>query len=157
MSGIQVLQVVLREQTVKMHFLKKKFRRSIGEIKHIFEFIDEFTHAHGVQKKTVHDVSLAVEEIFTNMVKYNPGGPSQVEMRLAIADNTLRIEMIDHEKHPFDITQSQVYDLAASVHERPVGRLGLHFVKNVMDDLAYHHQKNRTVITMIKHLGETNV
>jgi len=140
-----------------MKMLKKKFKRSIEELKSVFRFIDDFTQKHEIRKSVVQDVSLAVEEIFTNMVKYNPDGPSEVEMGLTIENNAIRIEMTDREVDPFDITKAEVYDLNRSVEDRPIGRLGIYFVKNVMDQLKYDHQNEQTVITMIKNLGETNV
>ncbi len=140
-----------------MRSSKKNFNRSIDELKYIFGFIDGFTRQYKVPKAIVHDVTLAVEEIFTNMVKYNPQGPDQVKMSMQIVNNSLRIEMTDIEEHPFDITMTNVYDLNQSVEERPIGRLGIHFVKKVMDHLEYQHQNKQTVITMIKNLGETNV
>ena len=140
-----------------MHILKRKFRRSIDELKHIFRFVAEFMEKYNAATKIVNDVSLAVEEIFTNMVKYNPEGPPFVEMVIAIQDNTLRIEIIDVEKKPFDLTRAEVYDLSRPVEDRPIGRLGIYFVKSVMDRLEYEHQKERSVITMIKNLGVKDV
>jgi len=135
----------------------KKFKRSIGELKNIFEFIDRFANKYALQAKLVHDVTLAVEEIFTNMVKYNPTGPNEIELHLLFAHNVLKIKLIDRESEPFDITKAQVYDLNQRVEQRPVGKLGIHFVKKIMDHLEYQHKNKRTVITMIKNLGETNV
>ena len=135
----------------------RKFKRSIGELKNIFEFIDRFANKYALQAKLVHDVALAVEEIFTNLVKYNPTGPNEIELHLLFAHNVLKIKLIDRESEPFDITETQVYDLNHRVEQRPVGKLGIHFVKKIMDHLEYQHQNKRTVITMIKNLGETNV
>jgi anti-sigma regulatory factor (Ser/Thr protein kinase) len=140
-----------------MKILKKKFKRSVGELKNIFLFIDGFMAKYRVHNAVVQDVSLAVEEIFTNMVKYNPEGPPDLELGLSLNDNTLRIELTDIEKKPFDPTRAEVYDLNQSLEDRPVGRLGIYFVKKVMDRLEYDHQKEKSVITMIKNLGENDV
>ena len=144
-------------QTTKMLILKRKFSRSFAELEHIFHFIEEYSEQNHVPAALVQDISLAVEELFTNMVKYNPDGPAKVELSLSIERDTLRIDLTDREKTPFDITKSEVYDLNKSVEERPVGRLGLFFVKKVMDRIEYNNNENRTVITMTKHLGERNV
>ncbi len=135
----------------------KKFKRSVGELIKIFDFIERFAKKYALQADLVHDVALAVEEIFTNMVKYNPTGPNEIELHILFAHNVLKIKLIDPESEPFDITKTQVYDLNQRVEQRPVGKLGIHFVKKVMDHLEYQHQNKRTVITMIKNLGETNV
>jgi len=136
---------------------ERKFRRSFEELGNIFRFIEEFTKPHRIQKQTVHDVSLAVEELFTNMVKYNPEGPAGIKVELRLKENLFEIRLYDREAKPYDITQAQVYDLERPAEERPIGQLGIHFVKNIMDVIDYQHKKKQTVITMKKNLGEGNV
>lgn len=136
---------------------ERKFRRSFEELGNIFRFVEEFTRPHRVQKQTVHDVSLALEELFTNMVKYNPDGPTEIKVELRIKDNFFEIRLFDREAKPYDITRTQVYDLNRPAEDRPIGQLGIHFVKNIMDVIDYRHKKEQTVITMKKNLGERNV
>jgi serine/threonine-protein kinase RsbW len=136
---------------------ERKFKRSYEELGKIFHFVEEFSTPHRIQKQTIHDVSLAVEELFTNMVKYNPDGPAEIKVELRIKDNLFEIRLFDREAKPYDITKSQVYDLNRPAEERPIGKLGIHFVKNIMDVIDYKHNNEQTVITMKKNLGERNV
>jgi anti-sigma regulatory factor (Ser/Thr protein kinase) len=54
----------------------------------------------------------------------------------------------------FDITAAQPADMSRVITNRPVGGLGIHLVKQIMDEIAYEYDERnrRSTITLIKHL-----
>ena len=52
----------------------RSFRRSFDSLEEIFAFTSEFFAAHGIDRGLLPTVDLALEELFTNMVKYSPAG-----------------------------------------------------------------------------------
>ena len=52
----------------------RSFRRSFDSLEEIFAFTSDFFAAHGIDRGLLPTVDLALEELFTNMVKYSPGG-----------------------------------------------------------------------------------
>ena len=50
------------------------FRRSFDSLQDLFAFTAGFCARHRVDVGLLPTVDLAVEELFTNMVKYSPGG-----------------------------------------------------------------------------------
>ena len=46
-------------------------------------------------------------------------------------------------------------DAALSGEERPIGGLGVHLVRNFMDKVAYERHGEDNVVTLVKHLGES--
>ena len=88
------------------------------------------------------------------MVKYNPASPGKITLEMHQKDNKIIFSLTDKESQPFDPTASRVYDLEKPVGERPVGKLGLHLVKQMMDKVDYSYNNRTTVITLVKYLGE---
>jgi anti-sigma regulatory factor (Ser/Thr protein kinase) len=43
-------------------------------------------------------------------------------------------------------------DTTLSIEDRDIGGLGVHLVKNVMDDVSYQRRNNRNIVTLTKNL-----
>jgi phosphoserine phosphatase RsbU/P len=82
-------------------------------------------------------VDLAVEELFTNMVKYAPGSQAPVHVRLDPIDGGVALTLIDHDVEPFDITRAPEVDTARPIDEREPGGLGLHLIRRMTDSVEY--------------------
>ena len=57
--------------------------------------------AHRVDESLRYSINLIVEELFTNMVKYNTGGGHPIAY-VWTSDGTLRIELVDEDVDPWD-------------------------------------------------------
>lgn len=87
---------------------------------------------------------LVIEEIATNIVKYsyNETNRDVIQLSCRHQDNHLHITIRDRGA-PFDPRDHpDPQDIAvASLDERNVGGLGLFFVRELSDELAYHHDR----------------
>ena len=140
-----------------MIHMENNFNRSISALDKVFDFVDAFARQYDITDHIVNTLDLVIEEIFTNMVKYNAGRDEDIILRLEMEDSKIVVSLIDFEDKPFDIMASSVYDLNQPAKDRPVGKLGLYLVKTVMDKVDYHHDAGKTTITMVKDLRETHV
>ena len=97
-------------------------------------------------------VNLVLEELGINILTH--GGKDmerrpEIEIVLTSEDHALTIEVLD-DGHPFDPLQdSPNPDLAATIEDRPVGGLGIHLVRNLMDDLHYQRDAGRNRLTLV--------
>ena len=137
--------------------MQKDFNRSISQLDHLFSFISKFTEKFQIGLAEKNTINLAVEEIFTNMVKYNPQSSARINLQLDFDDKKISVCLTDVESQPFDLTKARVYDLEQPVNQRPIGKLGLHLVKQMMDKVDYSYTNGTAVVTMVKYLGEGNV
>ena len=137
--------------------MEKKFRRDLNSLEEISQFIVNFVARNNLGDSMAYTLDLAVEELFVNMVKYNPGNTNDVLIELSLFDNSIIVSLTDYDVDPFDITQVKEYDCFKSLKERKVGGVGIYLVKKVMDDVRYEYRDRKSKITLIKYLGSKNV
>ncbi len=99
------------------------------------------------------DLGVVLDEVVSNIVKYGYGaGPSRpVDVGLALEDGVLRVEIVD-QAAAFDPLARPAPDTAQSLEERPIGGLGIHIVKQLMDDVRYRREGGKNVLTLTKQL-----
>ncbi len=120
----------------------------------VFDFINGFVAANGIDGASAFSINLAVEEIFTNMVKYNSASAHDIAVTLAKDKNDLTVVLTDFDVEPFDVTQIAEVDVTQSLEARPVGGLGIHLVKKMVDQVDYQYANRQSTITLIKHLEQ---
>lgn len=95
-------------------------------------------------------ISLVVDELTQNVVDYAYNDtPGDVEVAVTSTDETVTIEIIDEGK-PFDpLTDAPAPDLTSPIESRPIGGLGVHFTKTLMDDVAYRRESGRNRLRIV--------
>ncbi len=135
--------------------IERRFPKDLASLAQVFQVVDGFTAGQRVSPAVSYAVRFAVEEVFTNMVKYNPNG-EDVVLALERSDQSIIIRFADVESTPFDITAVSV-DVNRTLEERRPGGLGLFLLRKMMDEVTYVHDGTRSLITMTKHLEPSHV
>ena len=135
---------------------KREFARSIEALEGLFGFIDEQLPA-GVGERFALHVHLAVEEIFTNMVRHNQPGGEHISVAVEVSGDDLHVWLMDSDVEPFDPDAVPKADVALPMAERRPGGLGLHLVKSIVDRLAYEYQDRVMRVDFVKALGGSDV
>ena len=107
--------------------------------------------------RILHEIELGVEEVFTNLVKYNPSNVNEIQIELEKINKSLVIRIIDFDVEPFDLLNAPPYNTAKNLEDRPIGGVGIHLTKKFIDDIEYHYENRNSMITLKKHLGEQRV
>ena len=120
----------------------------------VYDFLNVFTNKYKVNKTVQHHIHLAVEEIFTNMVKYNDNGDNQIELALDldIDKMDLSISLTDINAGYFSVEDVTSYDPSLPIEKRYPGNLGIYLTKKVMDFVASSQENGNLKITLIKKL-----
>jgi serine/threonine-protein kinase RsbW len=136
--------------------MERSFPRSIQSLQQIFSFIDECTTAYALPPDLMPSVDLAVEELFTNMVKYQHPGSAEIRIECERVEEALQIRMTDHNVDRFDPTSLPDPDLTLPIEQRRPGGLGIFLTKRVMDDLHYEYRERTSIITVTKSFRRTD-
>ncbi|MCP4560799.1 MAG: ATP-binding protein [Bosea sp.] len=97
----------------------------------------------------VFKLNLALDELITNTIAYGyaerKDGEIDIEMRRH--DDRVVVRLID-QAVAFDPFEVAVADTTSSLEDRPVGGLGIHFVRTLIDEVSYSRDDDRNVITL---------
>ncbi len=132
--------------------MQRAFKKDFTSLNKIFDFLDGFIVSHRVNESIAFSVKFAVEEVFTNMVKYNPAGKDDVVINLDIDGKAMTISLLDSEEKPFDLTKAEPANVNLPLEERKPGGLGIHLTKKLMDKVDYEHKDKKSKITLVKYL-----
>ena len=130
----------------------REFGKDLGSLDEVFAFLDEVLPATQLDDRGLYVLYLAVEEIFTNMVKYNSGSSTRLAVRIATEADRVRIDLVDPDTDPFDPTTLPPVDTSAPIENRERGGLGLHLIRTMADGFDYHYEHREMKVSVTKHL-----
>lgn len=128
-------------------------RNDIQQIPTLAEWIDGL----GIPDEYNMPINLALEEIVTNVMLYaypsSNEGKVFVEFVKAKGEAGERlIFTITDSGIPFDPTQAPEVDTTLSAEDRDIGGLGIHLVRQLMDEIAYERSDNKNILTLVKNI-----
>ena len=132
--------------------MEKKFKRQILDLENIFQFLQECFLTYNIDQSFTFSARFIVEEIFTNMVKYNHTANDSITISVEKKNNTVVISLTDYDVDPFDPRTTEEVDPTKSAQDRAIGGLGIYLVKKMVDNIDYEYVDRRSKITVIKHL-----
>ena len=128
----------------------QSFKRSIDSVAGLYRFSEDIMAAAGIDESVRFTVHLAMEELFVNLVSYNPGADREIQVDVEVANNGVVVTIVDHDADEFDVTKERPVDTGASLRERKPGGLGLHLIQHMVDTLEYDYRDGRSKIRFSK-------
>ena len=131
---------------VKRDAVKRReqtFSRSVDALPAMVAFTDELFAEQWADSRLRPTIDFALEELFTNMVKYSPMGTADVRIDVMAVEGGLEVTMTDHGVAPFDVTRAPDVDVDAPIERRRPGGLGLHLTRRLVDSLDYAYDEAR--------------
>lgn len=131
------------EETITMN-------ADIANLAKLREFIKKQGERAGISDDILFNLSLAVDEACTNIIKYGYEGlvSGEITVTLKLFTDHAVITILDHGR-AFDPDKAPDPDINAPWQERKIGGLGWHLIKEITDDATYHsdpQQGNRLVL-----------
>jgi serine/threonine-protein kinase RsbW len=126
------------------------FKRSIDAVADVYRFSEDLMAAANIDESVRFPVHLAMEELFVNLVSYNPGARQDILIDVQIAKGGVVVTITDHDAAEFDVTRERPVDTGASLRERKPGGLGLHLIQHMVDTLEYDYRDGRSKIRFSK-------
>jgi len=110
----------------------------VAEVVRLAAAAERFLEENDVSGAPADSVQLALEEVVTNVIKYgfDDDGAHDVRVSLSVGEDAVLLS-IEDDGHPFDPLQAPEPDLDAPLEQRQVGGLGLHLVRQMVDEATY--------------------
>ena len=129
-----------------------EFPASSVALGRVMAFIAETSRELGLDAGTAHAVRLAVEEVFTNICAHGHRDtePGPVEVEVMTSPEGVVVTVSDRAA-VFDPSTAPTPDLDADWQDRPLGGLGWHLVRQVMDEVEHRARPGGgNVVTLVK-------
>ncbi|MEZ5906364.1 MAG: ATP-binding protein [Geminicoccaceae bacterium] len=112
-------------------------------------FVD-FLGRHGIDEARLVPFEIAFDEVMTNICRYawQDAGQHVIEVRAELAGDLVRVTFSD-DGIAFDPLAGEPTGLDDDIEEREIGGLGIHLVRELMDELHYVRDEpyNRLILT----------
>ena len=136
--------------------MQRDFKRHLDSLAGLYEFSEKIMADKNLPDGVRFPVHLAMEELFVNMVHYNPTVTADIEVSITVGD-TVTVALVDNGGVEFDVTEKRTVDVDAPLEERKPGGLGVHLVQNLVDTLQYDYHDGRGEVIFTKGSGTGNV
>ena len=132
--------------------MRQEFPRHLSSLAGLYEFSEAIMSEHDLPDGVRFPVHLAMEELFVNMVHYNPEVTTDIEVDVSV-DGKVTVSLVDNGGAEFDVTVKRDVDVDSPLEERTPGGLGIHLIQNLVDTLEYEYQDGRGEVIFTKGSG----
>lgn len=126
-------------------------RARLDDLERVHHFIDEFARATDLNETLVFAVRLAIEEAVVNLIQHGyKQAPGPIHLSIEADAHQVTVMIGDHAP-PFPPDRAPQPRLGHDLASRPIGGLGWHFIRAMMDEIRYRSDPEQgNVLTLIK-------
>ena len=126
---------------------------SVRELERLATAVSDFCRANALDDDVEFDLNLGLEELFTNSLRHGGcrGIQDAARIRLRAAPEGIEVEYLDRGS-PFNPLDAPRPDLAAPLVHRQDGGLGIHLVRQIMQDVRYRRVADTNELKMIRRM-----
>lgn len=121
------------------------------EVPRLNTFVSDMCNSLDAPLDVTAQVQLAVEEAVVNVMDYAYPAGTRGELTVEVQADDEQLQFVIRDTGiPFDPTTTPEIDTTLSAKDRPIGGLGIHLVRQIMDDVQYRRIGEFNVLTLIK-------
>ena len=128
-----------------------KLPAMIEHLESLLGFVSEHAKEQGFTSDMLKKIELASEEALVNVFNhaYPDKHDGEVEVSCGLDDNNKFVIEIMDSGTPFNPLSLSQPNLTEDVSERPIGGLGIHLIKKMMDEVEYRREGNNNILSLI--------
>lgn len=117
--------------------------------------VEEFGASLGLSGKVIFHLTLCLDELVTNIIDYGYADYDEhpIDVTISYEDDVITILVVD-DATPFNIMDAPEPELDTPLEERerPIGGMGVHIIKNMMDEIDYKRDGDKNVLRLTKRI-----
>ncbi|MBI3249228.1 MAG: SpoIIE family protein phosphatase [Deltaproteobacteria bacterium] len=127
------------------------FKNQLSEIGRLARVVEAFAERCHLSTSLAFELNVALEEIVTNVISYgyDDAGEHEIMLRLSSTGEEVTAEVED-DGRPFNPLAAAPPDTSKPLADRPMGGLGIHLVRKIMDAVEYRRQQEKNLLVMKK-------
>ncbi|MGD9174923.1 MAG: ATP-binding protein [Desulfobacterales bacterium] len=126
-----------------------ELKNDLSELETLCQHLTKFGQDEKLSEACITDINICLDELFTNIVCYgfkdNQEHITRFEMYLENNELTL---VIEDEGIAFNPLEKEDPDIPDDLIDVRIGGLGIHIVRNLMDDLHYKRENGKNMLTL---------
>ena len=123
----------------------------VDQIALLPEFVNTVAGKAELDHESAFNLNLALEEAVANVIMYAyPEGTDGLVDIQAVVDGKCVSFVITDSGKAFDPTVKEDVDITADADKRPIGGLGIHLVRTIMDEVHYERKEEKNILTITK-------
>lgn len=132
-----------------------EFRGTRDDIARVTAALTEYLSVQGLGEDVRRGLLVVLDELLANLLSHalagRPEGRASLDVARSAAALVVTLEDDGPEFDPFAVAAP---DTTLSVEARPIGGLGIHLVRRMVDDATYHRRGDRNVTVLTKRLPD---
>jgi anti-sigma regulatory factor (Ser/Thr protein kinase) len=127
----------------------------LSEVARVAAAFEGFAAQYGVPVDVRRSLQVVLDDLLANVVLHGLAGRAGGEavVDVALAEGALTVTISDNGP-PFDPFARAAPDTTLSIEERQIGGLGIHLVRQMMDEVSYERREDRNVTVLKKRLHD---
>jgi len=127
----------------------------MSEISKVIAEFDSFSEKSGIPMPIALKFNLVFDDLLNNIVSYAfpDGGEHKISVHAEKSDDRILLKVED-DGIPFNPFAQEEIVTNLRLEDREIGGLGIHLIKNTMDEVSYRRSKDHNVVTLIKSLSD---
>ncbi len=128
-----------------------EFKNNLSNLDQLRQHCEEVGNSAGLPKKSIFQMNLALDELFTNIISYGFKDDTEhlIKIKIVVEDGELKIR-IEDDGIPFNPMDTEAPDLKCSIEDCKIGGLGIFFIKKMMDEICYERDGNLNILCLKK-------
>ncbi|NBR62811.1 MAG: ATP-binding protein [Verrucomicrobia bacterium] len=136
---------------MKVKEVRITVKNRIEDLLRVNSVFESFATQHEIGGRFRYHLQVSIEEILTNIIKYgfDEAGIHPIHVTFRRADELIELEFEDRgrEFNPLEVEQP---DLESPIENRQLGGLGIHLVKQMVDEASYRREGDRNILLLKK-------
>ncbi|MCX6285960.1 MAG: SpoIIE family protein phosphatase [Bacteroidetes bacterium] len=125
----------------------------LGELNRLVATLEQVSEAWAIPPKVSMELNLILEELFTNIVFYafDDGRDHEIILTFSRPENRMMQILLEDDGREFNLLEKDTSDsINHPIEDRQIGGLGIHFVKQLVNEIRYERKDGKNVVLLIR-------
>ena len=146
------LQYLDDKELVMHNSFSVAIKNQLDQMPQVIESFEAFGEKNELSFGVIQKFNIALDELLNNIISYGfqDDLDHDINVDVELRNERLIITLTD-DGVPFNPFRNDPPDTKLSIDERNIGGLGIHIVKNLVDEYDYKRQSDKNIITLVKY------
>jgi sigma-B regulation protein RsbU (phosphoserine phosphatase) len=150
-DDVTVLAVVYSgpQEDTDVHELELAAANRLEEIERVNQAFNDFAERYEIPVALRRKLNIVFDELLNNIITYAYEDDDEhiIDLHIRLVGDRITATITDDGK-PFNPFEKERPDTSLSVDDRPIGGLGVHLVRSVMDRVSYERRGEKNVVIL---------